>query len=67
MVQLGQGHYVITCCSIEFMLLLGTDIKGETAIQFSAVTGSSICLHNLSVVSLQADYNPLLEAGMLVV
>ena len=57
------------CNSINFIIsdslhFIGTDISGEAVIQFAAVTDSSICLHNLSVVSLQADYNPLLEPGL---
>lgn len=44
---------------------IGTDIDGESAVQFATATSSSISLHNLSIASLQADYNTFLESGEL--
>lgn len=38
----------------------GTGIDGELAVQFGGVTGSSISLHNLSIATLQADYDPFI-------
>lgn len=42
---------------------LGTDIDGESALQFAAATGSTVSLQNLSITSLQADYRSFLESG----
>lgn len=46
---------------------IGTEIDGESAVQFATATSSSISLHNLSIASLQADYNTFLESGELLI
>ncbi len=43
----------------------GTSITGEVATMFAADTGSSISLHDLSVPSLSADYDPFIDIRML--
>ena len=39
----------------------GTSIDGEVATQFAAVTGATISLHDLSINSLSADYDPYMD------
>ena len=59
----GYGHasisvHVLVC--YYHSISSGTGIDGELAVQFGGVTGSSISLHNLSIATLQADYDPFI-------
>lgn len=60
-------HVIATSHAVATSFRSGTDVDGESATKFAIVTGSAVCLHNLSVASLQADYHPLVESGGLLV
>ena len=57
---------VCVCVGISHSLTTGTDISGDVAMQFAAATGASISLHDLSIHSLSADYDPFMDIRMFI-
>ena len=58
---------LLACVYHKLPLTIGTGISGAVAMQFAAATGASISLHDLSIHSLSADYDPFMDIRMFMI
>ena len=51
---------------VNSVICAGSGIENEAVLKFATATGATVTLHDLSIPSLSADYDPYLHMGIYV-